>query len=658
MPELTAEMIVDQSRPEELDLSPDGQYVAYSVTPHSKREEHPTATVWVAPTDGSSAPRQFTTGTAQDHAPRWSPDGSTIAFLSDRANRGTAALYLIAASGGEARPLTSTSNKKSIESFAWSPDGAYIAFTAADEPDAEETRREKGRDDADVYGARWPFARLRLISPAGGEIVILAGGDRHIDGFAWAPSDAEIAFTTRRTPALESREEETTIERIALGDNQSHLVCRFGYAVQSLCWTGDGQTLLFEAPKAQRAQSSTVVYAVAATGGEPRRLALGENSCSSGLLRPPMVGVHSVLPLVAEARGLETRLCRLNPITDRLEPLSLRTPETEQIGLPNWTARASADGEVTLAAVIGSGTQPGEVWACPAPESGTVGRFTRLSNHNSALADLRFAWQEPFLYTAADGLELDGLLVRPPDAPNDQPLPLIVQVHGGPYWRYGHGFYLGWSLWAQWLALAGYAVLMPNYRGGQGHGERFAATARGNVGPGDFPDVMAAVDAAIARGIADPDRMAIGGWSQGGFMSAWAVTQTHRFKAAIMGAGVSDWGMMTLTSDLPGFEMALGGSAPWDGAGPHRHAALSPISFAAAVQTPVLILHGEKDERVPLSQAIGFHRALRHHNIPTELVVYPREPHGIGERAHQIDLLGRVRSWYDRWLAPSISPAP
>ena len=135
-------------------------------------------------------------------------------------------------------------------------------------------------------------------------------------------------------------------------------------------------------------------------------------------------------------------------------------------------------------------------------------------------------------------------------------------------------------------------------------------------------------------------------------MSAWAVTQTDRFQAAIMGAGVSDWGMMVMTSDLPGFERELGGSAPWEGLEVQQHRKLSPITFAHRVKTPVLILHGEKDERVPLSQATGFHRALREHHVPSEFVVYPREPHGISERAHQIDVLKRVRTWYDRWLRP------
>src|SRR6185437_11428396 len=160
------------------------------------------------------------------------------------------------------------------------------------------------------------------------------------------------------------------------------------------------------------------------------------------------------------------------------------------------------------------------------------------------------------------------------------PLPLVVLVHGGPYGRSGNEWNLQPLRWGQWLAHHGYAVLLPNYRGGVGHGHLFATQARGNVGVGDFADVLSMVDAAIERGIADPERLGIGGWSQGGFMTAWAVTQTTRFKAAVMGAGVSDWNMMTLTSDMPEFESVLGGSRPWDGVGPRRADEVSPISFA------------------------------------------------------------------------------
>ena len=170
----------------------------------------------------------------------------------------------------------------------------------------------------------------------------------------------------------------------------------------------------------------------------------------------------------------------------------------------------------------------------------------------------------------------------------------------------------------------------------------------------DWGDILAGIAHLIAERVADADRLGIGGWSQGGFMTAWAVGQDApdrvRFRAGVMGAGVSDWGMMVAESDIPTSEAGLGGSTGWEGPGPHQHDAISPISFAHRVKTPILLLHGEQDARVPISQARFFAQALRHHRVPNELVVYPREPHGLQERNHQIDALRRTRAWFDRWL--------
>jgi dipeptidyl aminopeptidase/acylaminoacyl peptidase len=203
------------------------------------------------------------------------------------------------------------------------------------------------------------------------------------------------------------------------------------------------------------------------------------------------------------------------------------------------------------------------------------------------------------------------------------------------------------------LATGGYAVLMPNYRGSMGHGQAFAASVRGDMGGAEWSDVLAAVDAAVERGIADPARLGIGGWSQGGFLTAWAVTQTDRFRAGVVGAGVTDWSMICLTGDSPSFESALAGGSPWTEAARRHCDARSPLVHAAAISTPLLILQGQEDERVPPNQAIGLHRALRGRDVSVELVTYPREPHGVGERCHQADILLRVRAWYDRWLAPT-----
>lgn len=650
MAELTPDLIADLARPQSLHISPDGASVAYALVPMSKKRLHPISAIWLAALDGSRPPRQFTNGEVFDHAPRWSPDGSQIAFLSDRIKRGTDQLYQIAADGGEARLLNPKEQKKAVNDFSWSPLGGQIAFTSADEATEEDEKHERERDDARVYGEKWPYVRLRLLSLATEAVTTLASGDYHVADFVWHPRGTELAYVVQQAPDLEYAAHEMRIERIAVAGGDPQLVCRFPGLIDSLIWSHDGETLLFIAPvEAGTAQSSSAVYAVPAQGGEPRRIAGGETNCIWGLSH--LEQDHRIAAHIVE--GLETRIGLLDPATGELSTLFPLSAEDQAADYSFWHLRSLKDGAFVFAAERSTATQPWEVWgghlSTEAPTSSTI---RQLSNHQEALAGLTFAPEEPFYWTAPDGLPLDGLLVRPLDAAPDHPLPTVVLVHGGPYSRFGRGFHLSWGMWSQWLALAGYAVLLPNPRGGAGHGERFAAAARGDVGGADYQDVMSMLDAAIERGISDPERLGIGGWSQGGFMSAWAVTQTDRFKAAIMGAGISDWGMMLLTSDVPAFERELGGSTPWDGLHVHHHMKLSPITFAQNIKTPVLILHGERDARVPLSQATGYHRALRERHIPNEFVIYPREPHGISERMHQIDLLKRVRTWYDRWLRP------
>ncbi|GHO44181.1 alpha/beta hydrolase family protein [Ktedonospora formicarum] len=643
MSELNAEMIVDIQLLANVQVTPDGKRVAYTLGANYKKEGKSTNAIWLATTDGEHAPKQFTSGESQESSPRWSPDGKTLAFLSDRAQPGISQLHMIAVDGGEAQALTSKENKRGINQFAWSPSGNQIAFTSADEPDEEDERREKEQDDAQVYGERWQYARLRLLSLASREVTTLVGGERHIANFAWHPQGTELAYSVWRTPELASASKETLIERVPLAGGEPQVVCRFGYNIESLCWSANGETLLFIAPTAQRDQSSYAVYAVPASGGTPERIAGGETNC---ILDLQVLGKQT-LAYVAE--GLETKICRLDQYTGALTSLLPDTQVERECDIDSIHG-VVIDGSTVLALVRSSAHNAPEVWCGITESEASIPELYRLTHHHDYLAGIPLGKQESFYWTAPDGWEMDGILIRPPEVNEGQALPTVVLVHGGPYGRWDHRFYLSSANWAQWLATAGYAVLMPNPRGGFGHGERFAAAARSDVGGADYQDVISAVDTAIERGIADPERIAIGGWSQGGFMSAWAITQTTRFKAAIMGAGVSDWGMMVMTSDMQSFEHALGGSAPWDGIGPHRHAQLSPISFAQNARTPTLILHGERDERVPLSQAQGFHRALLHYGVPVELVVYPREPHGLRERAHLIDRLRRVRAWYDRWL--------
>lgn len=642
MPDLTPELVTDGLTPDDLRVSPDGRLVAYTVAPVGMKEEHPTRTIWIAATDGSAPPRRLTAGTAEDSRPRWAADGRSLYFLSDRKERGKAQLQRIAIDGGEAEALTEW--KTGIAGFEPLPNGATVAFWAKDEPTEEDERREKERDDARVWGERLPFARLRLFDTATRQIRTVDGlTGRHIDAVAVRPNDGLLAVATWSQPERDPGWLDAEIWLVEPRNGSARRFATTPHAGMQPTWrqTADGWHLTCLGFRLPFLIGAAAIFDLPMSDGpapEPRDLTAGLAACPAALAG---TANGEVLALVAE--GLDTSIQRLDRNDGRLVRL---------IGLPGEAGAisASADGRV-VALLRSTATEPLDVWAGP-----PSGPFKWISDTRPELREITWGSQERLSWTAADGLALDGLLILPPGKNRaDGPFPTITLVHGGPYGRFADDFQLGAMPSGQWLATAGYAVFLPNPRGGMGHGHDFAVRSAGAVGKEDWLDIVAGLDRLIDEHVANPDRLGIGGWSQGGFMSAWAVGQTDRFKAAVVGAGPTDWGMMAATSDVPHFEAALGGSWGWESIGAHPHDAISPISFAHRVTTPVLILHGEQDKRVPVSQAEFFHRALQERGVPHEYVVYPREPHGIRERNHQLDMLRRVRAWYERWLMEGIS---
>ena len=638
IPELTAELVVDSDLPKEPVISPDGRWVAYAVGTIGRKEELPLGALWVAAADGSSPPRKLTAGTAWDCMPKWAPDSESLFFGSDRARRGAPPqLHRIRLDGGEAEALPTWPG--AISNYLPLADGRSVALVARDEPTEEDRRRKDERDDAVVWGERVPYGRLRLLDLGSGEVRLLDGlGDRHVVEMVQRPDGGPLAVLSWECPDIDPG---AFTAELHVVDPETGAVQGLGRAAGPdshalTWWEHDGGTwhLAYVAQIPPGLASGTAVFDVSVSqGGEHRNLTTGMTVCPEGLAQ-----VADGPPLALFADGLDTAVYRLDPGELRFRRVATREGPIDALTV-------SRSGEV-VAAIAGGTYEPREVHAGP-----PGGPLVRVSDTRPQVRRMTWGTQERLSYKASDGLELDALLILPVGKRREEgPFPLVTYVHGGPYSRYADELQLYSILSGQLLAAAGYAVFLPNPRGGSGHGHDFASMVAGAIGGDELTDILSGIDLLIADGVADPDRLGIGGWSHGGFMTAWAVGQTDRFKAALMGAGISDWGMLAATGEWGSVEADLTGSVGWEGAGPHPHDRVSPVSYASKVRTPVLIVHGEDDSNVPVGQSIYFHRALSRFGVEHEFVVYPREGHGLRERNHQLDLLRRTRAWFDRWL--------
>jgi dipeptidyl aminopeptidase/acylaminoacyl peptidase len=629
--ELTAELVVDGRTPRTPALAPGGHSICFVLAPASRTGDHLDTELWLADVDDTGSARRVTADTATESLPRWSADSGTLFFLSDRAERGVPQLCRLTLADGAV--TVSTGWRAGIIDHLPLAGSGLVALLAEDEPTEEDERRARDRDDAVVAGEREPRARLRLLDLGAGLVTTPdVFGGRHVVELRQRPGGGPLAVLTQ---ASADNDYGPRTGRLHLFDHVTGTVADLGPVAadaRSLAWwpAEDGWHVGYVALTPPVLQAGTAVFDLALDSRVLRNRTADLPMCPTELCQT------AAAALVVLADGLNTTLARLGPAG--LTILSRHPGRLEGV---------TGIGEV-IAALTGSRYQPTNVHVGP-----PTGPLRRITDTRPELDGVALGEQEPLAYRAADGLALDGLLVLPAGrTAAEGPFPLVTIVHGGPYDRYADRLQLFWFPSAQWLAAAGYAVFLPNPRGGQGHGHQFAAGVAGRVGQQEWTDILTGIDLLIARGVADPDRLGIAGWSHGGFMSAWAVGQTGRFRAALVGAGVVDWGMLAATGENGEFEAALGGSTGWSGVGPHPHDAVSPISFAGRIRTPVLVLHGAEDTNVPPGQAVYFHRALRHFGVEHEFVTYPREGHSIRERAHQLDVLRRTRAWFDRWLHP------
>ena len=626
---LTPEQTLDRRAIGEPDFSPDGSRVAFTVAEPVKGTARARA-IWLFDIS-SGRLRQMTFSGKNDSMPRWSPDGAWIGFLSDR--DGAAQLYRLPMRGGEAEKLTD--RKDAIRTFRWSPDGRGIALLMAEAKPEAQQQRERDKDDGRMVDRDDRHLRVWMLDVASRSLKQVTTRSWQIGDIAWTPNGDRLVAVATAQPEVDRWNER--FYAIDIIDGRFTEIAAPRGPVGPFALSPDGRTIAFIGARVDGPEAHDLHLQPAAGGASTNISAM---TIDRPVNLPRWIDNQTLAVTVVRGFRSELALVGRDGRAQKIDGLE---------GHPSAFAR-SANG--TIAYVGETAAKPPGLYI--QPPSGPARAVTAL---NQKSASLPIVAPEFVKYASADGVEIEAALLLPrgprppapglqPSAPGPQPLPFVVLVHGGPTGRWSDSF----ESWGQLLAARGYAVLYPNVRGSTGYGHRFVEMNRADWGGGDFKDVTAGVDWAIARGIADPDRLGIGGWSYGGYMAAWAVTQTTRFKAAVSGAPVIDMASEFGTENGSAYDEWFYGT-PYEKLDGFIKS--SPITFVKNASTPTLLLQGEDDATDPIGQSQQFYRGLKRYGVASDLVIYPREPHGLREEKHLLDRLSRILAWYDKYLKPS-----
>jgi dipeptidyl aminopeptidase/acylaminoacyl peptidase len=637
-------------------LSPDGTTVAFVVGAVDREANEYRSAIWLTAVDGSSPPRRFTSGEKADADPRWSPDGTRLAFTSDRADKASQ-LYVMPVAGGEPRKLTSL--KEDVTQAAWSPDGTRIVFVsrvrdAACEEEDEKKRppRRLTRLQYKLDSVGWTSGRpqhlFTVAADGSGEPAQLTDGDCEDHAPCWSPDGATIAFISARHPDWDL-EMVSDVYLVAAASGEPHRLTQGGGSTGGVSWSPDGARLAVERYGAvfDDPVHSQVAVVDATTGGLRVLTASLDRNCTTyPSLREPLWDGDDIV-FAVEDRGC-THLYRVDS-SGPGEPWLVVGGERAVSGLDVAAGR--------LVFVAGGPTQLGELFdggpAAGGDDPDAAGR--RLTGVGDAFAAGRdLVPAERFTAVSADGSEVDAWIMRPAGFEPGKKYPLLLNIHGGPYGQYGEHFFDEFQVYCG----AGYAVAFSNPRGSSGSTEAWARAIRGpgedggGWGSVDYEDCMAVTEEAVRRfDFVDGDRLGVIGGSYGGFMTSWIVGHTDRFKAAVSERAVnnfdSQWGSSDFGWDFKGYT----GSFLFEDV--EGYLRMSPSSYAENIHTPLLILHSEDDLRCPVEQAEHLFVTLRLLKRPVELVRFPAESHELtrsGSPLHRVQRFEIVVEWFDRYL--------
>lgn len=664
-------------------LSPDGRRVAFVMHSTDRAQNENRAAIYLLHLDeqGRSCgePRQLTSGVKNDTGPTWAPDSRHLLFLSDREEKGQ--LWLIDTDGGEARRLTSM--LYGVNEATWSPDGRWIAFTASASPTDDDDlltgrtlpdeRAKKRMEDEQNFGLRTVdriFYRLdgRGLYERGTQLFVMAAPAGQQSGdpatirrltrddsdylmLAWTPDSQDIG-------ALRNREQDATwandLWAVQIETGEARRLTNGTQEIVSYAWSPDGRQALLVASDIDAVHPirNTQLRLIGRGGGEIRTLVTGIDNMVSpaafaqprvfpGPYRPQWSADGQTIYFVVTEHG-SVNVYRLHLGQQQASPLFAGEHLVFFLAL--------LPGERGLLVARDEPLHPWELYHVPLPE-GSVERLTHL--HDSSLAEIAWSQPEHIVYQSADGEPIDGWIMLPPGAREGVRYPLMLTIHGGPHSAYGNGM----SFNNQYYAAHGFALFYCNPHGSTGAGEAFMRQVVGDWGGLDFQDIMRGVDECITRGVADPERLVVTGYSYGGYMSMFTIGHTDRFKAAVPMAGVSNLTSFVGTSDVGFWMVKEAQGYPWDPERADYYRERSPLSNAGRVSTPTLFLHPENDLRCPIEQSEQFYIALKMMGkVPVEFVRAPASWHiGNVRPASRIAYWDTMLAWFRTYV--QIQPA-
>ena len=618
-------------------ISPDGRQAAYTIREANWDQNEYETEIWIG--DASSGEsRQVTNARKSSTQPAFSPDGASLAFISDR--DGKRQIYRIALRGGEAERLTSVED--GVNNFAWSPDGKQMAFTSLDPQTEAMKERERRWGDIKIEDQDQRYTHLHLFDIASKSVKQLTRGNFVVGSFQWSPDGRQIAFDHRATSdAADGGTSDISIVLPATLETRV-LVGQDGPDANPH-WSPDGSQVAFTTSMAKPNYFyANRVLATITPGSSNVRSITEAFDEDPNIVAWTKAGIH-----FAASQRTWSYLFTIDPGTKQIAKHAVREA---------WSGGGfslTPDG-ASVAFTASTSTEFPEVYIAPVESMAA----RRVSNAGAQIASWPKHAREVIRWQSQDGAEIEGVLHKPADYVQGRRYPLLVVIHGGPTGVSRPTPYASAFAYPIDAFLArGAVVLEPNYRGSSGYGEKFRSLNVRNLGIGDAWDVLSGIDALVQQGVADRDRVGSMGWSQGGYISAFLTTKhSDRFKAISVGAGISDWMTYYVNTDIHPFTRQYLKATPWDD--PKIYADTSPMTYIKQARTPTLIQHGDQDARVPIPNAFQLYQGLRDQNVPVQLSIFKGFGHSLNKPKANRAAMQQNYEWFTRyiWNQPAGTP--